>query len=113
MVQAAIKSGARITADYAFLKDREVFAIPGPIDDLLSAGCHALIQQGAKLTTCVNDILIEFGQEIEPEKVEIPVKPVSKRVLQMTFLPVQEENTSPKKGEFYVTAGNLVRLMSF
>lgn len=96
VVQAAIKSGARITADYALSQGREVFAIPGPIDDLLSAGCHALIQQGAKLTTCVNDILIEFGQEIEPEKVEIPVKPVSKRVLQMTFVPVQEEDTSPE-----------------
>jgi DNA processing protein len=65
VVQAAIQSGARITAQYCLQEGREVFAVPGPIDDELSAGCHALIQQGAKLITNVKDILVEFGQEID------------------------------------------------
>lgn len=66
VVQAAIKSGARITADYSLAQGREVFAVPGPFDSHLSAGCHALIQQGAKLTTQAQDILKEFGQEFKP-----------------------------------------------
>lgn len=66
VVQAATKSGARITADYCLSQGREVFAVPGPFDSRLSAGCHALIQQGAKLTTQANDILSEFGHEFKP-----------------------------------------------
>jgi len=61
VVQAAKKSGASITAQFALDQGREVFAIPGPVDDELSLGCHALIQQGAKLISDAQDILVEFG----------------------------------------------------
>ena len=63
VIQAAAKSGARITADYTLSQGREVFAVPGPIDDPLSAGCHELIGQGAKLVAQTADILVEFGYD--------------------------------------------------
>ena len=65
VVQASAQSGTRITAHYAMEQGRELFAVPGPIDDELSIGCHSLIQEGAKLVTSVSDILVEFGHEIE------------------------------------------------
>ena len=63
VVQAAKKSGASITAQFALDQGRDVFAIPGSIEDELSLGCHALIQQGAKLTSGAHDILVEFDFE--------------------------------------------------
>ena len=66
VVQAARKSGARITAQFALEQGRDVFAIPGPIDNELSDGCHALVQEGAKLITGPGDVLQEIGIEFEP-----------------------------------------------
>jgi Predicted Rossmann fold nucleotide-binding protein involved in DNA uptake len=60
VVQAAKKSGASITAQLALDNGREVFAVPGLFHDELSIGCHALIQQGAKIISDAYDILAEF-----------------------------------------------------
>ena len=60
VVQAAQQSGAKITAQCALEQGRQVFAVPGPIDDELSWGCHELISQGATLINDVYDIIEEL-----------------------------------------------------
>ena len=55
------RSGALITARLAGEQGRDVFAIPGPIDCRMSAGCHGLIRDGVTLVTCVDQILDELG----------------------------------------------------
>ncbi|QUM78918.1 DNA-protecting protein DprA [Moritella sp. 5] len=60
VIEAALNSGSLISARYAVEQGREVFALPGAIDNPMAAGCHYLIQQGAKLITQISDITDEL-----------------------------------------------------
>lgn len=109
VVEAAVKSGALITAELALEQGKEIFAIPGPITSALSAGTHKLIKDGAKITTDAEDILEEFGQLclFKEEKVQdndihlgnnekkvlecLSIEPVAiEEVARMTKLPIDE-----------------------
>jgi len=61
VVEAARNSGALITADFALEQGRDVFALPGKVDSHTSFGTNELIKQGAKLVSCVDDILEELN----------------------------------------------------
>ena len=80
IIEAAAKSGTLITAKYALEQDREVFVIPGQIFNPLNAGSHQLIQEGAKLISSIDDIMIElqchFIDQIEANNDSRKVKPI-------------------------------------
>lgn len=60
-VESARASGTLLTINHALDQDREVFAVPGPIDAPQSEGTNRLIQAGcAKLIMEADDVLCEF-----------------------------------------------------
>lgn len=87
VVQAAEKSGARITALQALEQGREVCVVPGDIFDPLSAGCHRLIGEGATPVTSAADVLRACGWDA----------PVVERkgVAPIPFLPSGKKNDDP------------------
>lgn len=62
VVEAAERSGALITASLAGDLGREVFAVPGRITSAASAGTNGLIQDGAKLVRCWQDVVSELPE---------------------------------------------------
>lgn len=88
VAEAPEKSGALITASSAADQGRDVFAVPGNIFNPMGLGANRLIQDGAKLVTCAQDMLDEL--EIVSERQEtqtvvervVSANPTESRILQ-------------------------------
>mgnify|MGYP004624101853 CR=1 FL=1 len=57
VIEGNENSGALITADFAGLQGRDVFALPGNADEVNSAAPTLLLKQGATPVTCADDII--------------------------------------------------------
>lgn len=57
VVEAALRSGALITAREAAEAGREVFALPGSIHNPMARGCHRLLRDGASLVEDAGEVI--------------------------------------------------------
>lgn len=67
IVESPKSGGSMITARFAAEQGRQVFAVPGRIDQDSSRGCHDLIREGATLVTCSEDIMEELNTGFQRE----------------------------------------------
>lgn len=61
VVEAALRSGALITARQAADAGREVFALPGSIHNPTARGCHRLLRDGAALVEEPQEVVRALG----------------------------------------------------
>lgn len=68
VVESPLRSGSLITARLAAEQNREVFALPGPVDRETSRGCHQLLREGAALVESVEDVWAALPAFERPRK---------------------------------------------
>ena len=61
VVESSEAGGSLITARFAGEQGRQVFALPGRVDQSTAVGCHKLIREGATLITSAGDVVEELA----------------------------------------------------
>lgn len=72
VMEAKERSGSLITVDMALEQGKDVYALPGPVNSVLSAGCNRLIRQGAGILLSPEELLEELhilGGKTEKNKI--------------------------------------------
>ena len=103
MVEARQRSGALITVDFALEQGRDVFAVPGNINQPCSYGTNNLIKEGAKLVMSVDDILEELPNYVMPRRSET-------QSIQLDFLEAQVYNALDSEPKHIDEIGSITHM---
>ena len=74
VVEAKLKSGSLITADYALEQGKDIYVVPGRVGDSLSAGCNKLATQGAGIIVDVESFINDLNDFSSEEAYEVTPK---------------------------------------
>lgn len=101
VIEAPQKSGSLITAGQAMEQGRDVFAIPGGVDILTSAGCNELIVNGAKMVRYAGDVLHEYDEKYHfPNFPEYTIDPIQEDAsAQSAPVKAGEKPQTPRKAQ--------------
>lgn len=85
ITEAAQRSGTLATAAHALEQGREVFVVPGNITSPLSAGCNALLKQGAHPITCAEDVLEVIAPQLLKNQAILPLgsTPLESKIIEL------------------------------
>lgn len=106
VVEAAKNSGSLITANFAIKYNRGLFAVPGQINSIVSAGTNNLIKEGkAKMAVSGDDILKFYGfGVVEGPKDRSKLKNSNKRG-QETFNKVNLDIVEKRRADIHSMVG--------
>jgi DNA processing protein len=69
VIESGEKGGSLVTADIANSYNRDVFAVPGRPEDIMSRGCNDLLKsQQAQILTSAADLIYMMGWELNTSK---------------------------------------------
>jgi len=86
VVEGRHKSGSLITARAALDMGREVLAVPGPVDSVMSEAPHRMLRDGARLAETADDIVRALPDGHLLEARDLPLTPAPHRAA-----PTEEE----------------------
>lgn len=86
VTEATDRSGTFSTVAHALAQNKEVFAVPGPITSLLSAGPNRLLQQGAHVVLEARDILDIIAPHYSPKQTALPLGNTPLEVILLALL---------------------------
>ena len=73
VTEATDRSGTFSTVAHALTQNKDVFAVPGPITSLLSAGPNRLLQEGAHVALSAEDILRVIAPNLLAKQMQLPL----------------------------------------
>ena len=115
IIEAQEKSGTLITARMALDYNKDVLAVPGPINSEYSKGTNRLIRQGAVPITCSDDILEVLGFKIDKESKQQTLfddaRPEEKSVLKLLTEPTERDELIRKMNMPTNIANSLLSIM--
>ena len=85
VTEAAARSGSLNTVMHALDQGKEVFVVPGNITSPMSAGCNALLKQGAHPATCAEDILEVIAPQLLRPQTQLALgdNPLQSTIIQL------------------------------
>ncbi len=110
LIEAREKSGSLITADLALEQGKDIYAVPGRVNDPLSVGCNRLIRQGAGIFLSPRELAAEL--HLFSEKNKLPLEKSEHLVYSCLGLhPKSIEKISQETAMDFVTLTQLLQKM--
>ncbi|MBP9749284.1 MAG: DNA-processing protein DprA [Candidatus Pacebacteria bacterium] len=111
VIEAEERSGTLITSRLATEYNRDVFAVPGPIESATSKGPHMLIRKGASLIAQSEDILEALGIEPRTEgqqQLQFDLSPEERDITALLTTPLPRDELIRLSGKSTTEANMLL-----
>jgi len=112
VTEATDRSGTFSTVTHAITQNKEVFAVPGPITSLLSAGPNRLIQEGAHVLLNAQDVLDIIAPSLKLKQVQLPLGDTSDEVTIIEALARSSLDTDQLSGTTQLAVSQLLQTLT-